>query len=264
MRLLVAGYGYVGEQIAARFEGEALGVRRTPTQGAIRADLLDAEGLRAALPGRFDALVYAVSAGERSEEAYRRAYVEGLRSTLHALRDHPLRRIVFVSSTAVYGDAEGWVDEDTVCEPSAFNGEVMREAEEVAIAAGGTALRLGGIYGPGRTYLLRSVEAGKPSSNKYRNRIHRDDCTGAALHILQMQDPAPIYVGVDDAPAPLSEVTAFLADQLGVPHPPVEESEPRGKRCRNDALKSTGWTLTYPTYREGYPPVIADHLSSRP
>ena len=43
-------------------------------------------------------------------------------------------------------------------------------------------LRLGGIYGAGRNYMLRKLMRGRmpmPGQTHYTNRIHRDDAVGA-------------------------------------------------------------------------------------
>ena len=52
------------------------------------------------------------------------------------------RRVLFVSSTAVYGDAGGgWVDESTTPAPGGFSGRILREAEDLLLTRlHGTAL----------------------------------------------------------------------------------------------------------------------------
>ena len=71
---------------------------------------------------------------------------------LAALDASHLQRIVFVSSSAVYGEHRGgWVDEDTPPAPQGFNGRILLEAEALLAARpeSATALRLAGLYGPG-------------------------------------------------------------------------------------------------------------------
>ena len=72
----------------------------------------------------------------------------------------------------------------------------------------------------------------------------------------------PIYVAVDHDPADLRDVIRFLADELGVASPPVADlaSETGHKRCRNDRLVRSGYPLSWPTYREGYRPLIRELL----
>jgi nucleoside-diphosphate-sugar epimerase len=134
-----------------------------------------------------------------------------------------------------------------------------------------TSLRLGGIYGPGRTRLIDQVRSGSaviPEDLRYTNRIHRDDAAAAIVHLATMADaPAPVYVGVDDEPADLGAVLRFLASELGLPEPQAGDAGPaRGgnKRCRNDLLRKTGFNFTFPTFREGYRDVIAGNGSRHP
>ena len=98
--------------------------------------------------------------------------MDGLAHVLDALERDGVtpRRVLFVSSTAVYGDAGGgWVDESTTPAPGGFSGRILREAEELLrsrLRGTGTApvvLRLGGIYGPGRTRLIDQVRGGHGS-----------------------------------------------------------------------------------------------------
>jgi nucleoside-diphosphate-sugar epimerase len=279
--ILIAGCGYVGSALArVRVErgDNVFGLRRTPIDlpsgvVAIAADLAVPRSL-ADLPGRLDVVIYAASPGGRDDAYYRTAYVEGLRNLLAALsaQDQHPRRIVFVSSTGVYGQTRGeWVDETSPTEPTHFSGRRLLEAEALlrASAHPSVVLRLGGIYGPRRTRLIEDVRQGRAAIARggphYTNRIHRDDCVGALDHLIELADPAPCYLGVDSDPEEEAVVLRWLAGVLGA-SPPREASrdEPRGarrsgsKRCRNALLVSSGYSFKYPSYREGYIAVLAE------
>ena len=277
-RVLIAGCGDVGTALGLRLHDdghEVWGLRRRPDRlppaiRGIAADLAAPSGLDA-LPAGIELVCYTAAAGGAGDDAYRAAYVDGVRNLLAALRDggHPARRFCFVSSTSVYGQDRGeWVDEDSPTEPNRYTGRRLLEGEALVRAAPmqGVVVRLAGIYGPGRERLIRQVLDGKPCQAEppsYTNRIHRDDCAGVLGHVLTIDDPAPVYIGVDNSPAPQCEVYAWLAERLGVP-PPVHERAADGeaarmnKRCRNERLRASGYRFRYPTYREGYADVLKD------
>lgn len=279
MTILLAGCGDLGTEAGLRFAAlghRVVGWRRSP--GKLPAAI---EGVAAdlgtpdlpAVPKDTTAVVIAVAADAPTEDAYRAAYLGGVTNVLDALERDGVRpaRVLFVSSTAVYGDAGGgWVDEDTVPAPGGFSGRVLVEAEDALrarLAGTGTAavsLRLGGIYGPGRTRLIDQVRSGSavvPEDVRYTNRIHRDDAAAAIVHLVSMPaDPAPVYIGVDDDPADLGSVLRFLAAAMDLPQPPVGDAGPaRGgnKRCSNGLLRSTGFTYVFPSFREGYRDILA-------
>lgn len=275
-RVLIAGCGDVGTVLGLRLHEdghEVWGLRReagrvpAPIRG-IAADLAAPSGLDA-LPGGIELVCYTAAAGGSGDDAYRAAYVDGVRNLLAALRDggHPVHRFCFVSSTAVYGQDRGeWVDEESPTEPNRFTGRRLLEGEALvrATAVQGVVVRLAGIYGPGRERLIRQVLDGEPCQAEppsYTNRIHRDDCAGVLRHVLLLDDPAPVYIGVDNAPAPQCEVFSWLAERLGVPpsaHQRAGNDVPArmNKRCRNERLRASGYRFLYPTYREGYAAVI--------
>lgn len=278
--LLIAGCGDLGialGEIAARDGAAVHGLRRDPSQlpAAIRplaADLTDRATL-AALPAA-DAVVYAAAAGRSDEVAYRTTYVDGVTNLLDALASagHVPRRFVFVSSTAPYEATDGrWVDETTPVAPAHWSGRALVDAEARVLEAapGAVVLRLGGIYGPGRTRLVDDVVAGRarwsPGPPRYGNRIHRDDAAAAVVHLLRLAAPEGLYLGVDHEPADLRLVLEWLAAALGAPPPrpsdaAVPPSGPRArsnKRCRNERLVASGFRFRYPTFREGYAPLVA-------
>jgi nucleoside-diphosphate-sugar epimerase len=276
--ILVAGCGYVGSALAGQLAADGArvaGLSRAPRnlpEGVVpvAADLVGPD-LEAALPADLDLVFYTASADSGDESAYRAAYVTGLSRLLEILesRARAPRRVLFTSSTSVYGQRDGeWVDETSRTEPASHRGRIMLEAEARLAASpiASVALRLGGIYGPGRTRLLESVRTGRATLPRavtaYTNRIHRDDAAGALRHLAFREVAPPLVLGVDDEPAERGEVLRWLAELLGAPAPPEVEPAPgapdRGKRCRNTLLRSTGYAFRYPTFREGYTALARD------
>ena len=275
MNVLIAGCGYVGSQLGLLLQRDGhrvWGLRRDPSVlpdeiELVAADLL-AEDLASRLPPAHR-IVYAASADGRDPDAYRRVYVDGVANLLKALQapGRPaVERFIFVSSTAVYADTGGdWVDEESLTEPENFRGSTVLEGERLALEArfSATVLRLGGIYGPGRTRLLEMVREGRarcPANGPiWSNRIHRDDAARALYHLLEMPDPAPVYLGVDEEPTPICQVYRELARMLGAPEPEVDPELTRrrsNKRCSSRLLRASGFTFRYPTFRDGYQAMI--------
>jgi nucleoside-diphosphate-sugar epimerase len=272
-RVLIAGCGYVGTALGLRLleHGHAVWALRRDPAGLpsafykLAADLANPDDL-CVIPSGLDHVVYTASAGESSDAAYERAYVTGLSNLLRAIATSSVRRMFFTSSTAVYAQTEGaWVDEDSETAPAHFSGRRTLQAEGLLRAAQtpSTVLRCAGIYGPGRTRLIDAVRQGTASmSERYTNRIHRDDIAGAILHLMAADEAPATLLLSDDEPAPQRDVTAFIAERLGVPlpsGPAPAEAPARGgdKRCNNARLRATGYALLYPTYREGYAAMLA-------
>ena len=288
MRVVIVGCGYVGlelaDQLAAR--GHAVtGVRRSDdgleaveavdgVDGAVRADATDPSSLPE-LPDA-DAVVFAASSGGRGAAAAREVYVDGLRNVVeeYGSRPSPPDRLVYTSSTGVYGDHGGsWVDEETPIEPTTEKTRVLAAAEAVAldeaadVGIDGTVARFAGLYGPERYRLERYLDG--PVTAGYLNMVHRDDAAGAVRFLLKadVARDEPVLV-VDDEPVEKHAFTDWLADECGVPRPEKRSKTERieagdlseaarrriltSKRCSNDRLRTLGYEFAYPTFREGY------------
>ncbi|MEX0448668.1 SDR family oxidoreductase [Spiribacter sp. 221] len=276
-RILIAGCGRLGSRLGLELAAaghQVTGLRRNPEGlpagiAPCRADLFDAD-LAARLPTGLDR-VYAILTPDRyDDEGYRETFVAGLERLCQALRasGNASSRLIFVSSTGVYGqDDGGWVDESSATEPTRFSGRRLLEAEAVAAThpGGAVIVRFAGIYGPGREVLLRRVARGAPCQAdppRYTNRIHEADCAGVLAHVGALATPAPVYIGVDDAPCTQCEIMDWLAAEMGRPTPPREPGTAGGRRCSNRRLQADGYRLRYPDYRSGYRSLLAEPRST--
>ncbi len=272
--VLIAGCGYVGAATADLFhaaewevEGwtysakSAARLRKTPYR--VRAvDLTDRNAVRTA-GGDFDAVIHCASSGGGGAESYRRIYLEGAQ---HLRAAFPKSRFLFTSSTSVYGQTDGsWVDETSAAEPARETGRILRQTEEFVRQEGGLVVRLAGIYGPGRSALLRKFLSGQArlegDGGRFLNQVHRDDIASALFHLVALSGDSlgknSLCNVVDDEPMTQRACYEWLARTLGRPVPPTAaapEERKRGasnKRVSNARLRKLGWDLRYPNFPRG-------------
>jgi len=284
MTTLIACCGDLGLNVAKRLMGHntsVIGLRRHPAASNpakndlfqwLAADLLDTESLFSLsnLAQDFTQVVYCVTPDQRTPEQYRATYVQGLQNLTAALGSddlgfvksgHNIRRWVFVSSTAVYGaSSDEWVDENTPTLPDSFNGKILLEAEQFLHQhhQNSVALRLSGIYGPGRNQIVQRIKDGVASAPidppHYSNRIHIDDAARAIEHVLSLPNPDSVYVVTDLLPLPMHTLYNHIAEQLGAPPVPIgpPPSGMSSKRLSSKRLVDSGFTHLWPNARIGY------------
>lgn len=279
-RILIAGCGDIGGALGTRLVADGhdvWGLRRSATplpagMHPLRIDLTNPAALDD-LPEAFETAFYILTPDAYDDAAYASAYVRGTENLVRALSRGGTgpERLIFVSSTSVYAQSQGeWVDETSATDPQSFAGKRLLEGEDIVLAGPvpGTVVRFGGIYGRGEGRLVKRVRNGSPCQESpplYTNRIHRDDCVAVLHHVLHLDDPKPIYLGVDCEPAPQCVVMDWIAAELGLPPPPraaADEGRKGGKRCHNARLRESGYRFLYPSYREGYLQSLSGRLSS--
>ncbi len=199
------------------------------------------------------------------------------RNFLEAIRDgQEPARIVYISSTSVYGDCGGeLVTEARPANPANHTGRRRLDAEEQFRRWGEkrsvpvVILRVSGIYGPGRVPmerilgrhpLLLAEEAG------YTNRIHADDLAQICLAAFEKGEAGDIFNICDGETSTMTDYFNAITDRLGLPRlPQVPLSEAReamtplmygymteSRRIDNTLmLKKLEIGLKYPTLKEG-------------
>lgn len=188
-----------------------------------------------------------------------------------------LKWVGYLSTTGVYGDAQGgWVDETAPLAPTTERGRRRVRAETAWSSIPNLPLhifRLAGIYGPGRGPFAKVREGTarriiKPG--QVFSRIHVDDIAQVLHASMQAPNPGMAYNLCDDDPAPPQDVILHAAELLGKTPPPeitFDEAElspmarsfyAESKRVRNDRIKTElGVTLIHPDYRSGLAAVLA-------
>ncbi|WLD59395.1 SDR family oxidoreductase [Salinispirillum sp. LH 10-3-1] len=274
-KILTVGLGDLGGRIAQSTQAafpsaQVVGMRRgegTPAGiSLLRHDAAepwkDAWAEPSTLQGLTD-VVLCISPGGRTIEAYQQAYLKVAHQSYAWLQRHaPQAHLWLVSSTGVYGQQHGeWVDEESATEPESPTAQVLVETEQFWLhsAQPATIVRPAGIYGPGREYMFRQAREGFTIADPepiYTNRIHIDDAARAVVHLMQRRvqglPVADRYNLTDKDPATLQEVLTWLQQRFGVT-PTEQRTLNRGsKRISNQRLLDTGFTLRYPSFREGY------------
>ncbi|MGD6979287.1 MULTISPECIES: sugar nucleotide-binding protein [Citricoccus] len=275
-RILLVGCGKLGTRLGqdlAAVGWDVFALRRDTASlpagfSALAVDLREPIGR--ALPD-VDAMVITLPPGTQDPGGQPDGYRASLQHLAAALPRVP-RRVVFVSSTRVF---EGYTDGRVLTEadapaPVTERGGTLLDGELLASDLfGAHVVRPAGIYGPGRTMLVRKVIEGAPVQYARRtNRIHEADLVRTLEALLLAADPPRLLHAVDQGPVPLGEVVTYIARQLGLPAPPRADPEVTSGTILSGArLLGLLGALTYPTFETGYAHLIAtgpDGTASRP
>ncbi len=286
--VMIFGCGYVGTALAEQLlaVGVRVGALTRNTEKAAQLRLmgvsevviadLDASTWHSQLQGTYAAVVNCVSSAGGGLDGYRRSYLNGQRSILQWAQGRGIKVYLYTSSTSVYPqDNAERVDETADTSGAPPTGQVLCESERLLAGAADFfdawyVLRLAGIYGPERHYLLdllRSGESVIPGVGDYLlNLIHRADIVRAISAALANRQPetSGIYNIADNQPPTKAELVAWLAEQLEVPSPifDPEQVSPRllrrggrmpSRRILNSKFCETfEWQPEYVDYRAGY------------
>ncbi|MDF7760058.1 SDR family oxidoreductase [Kosakonia cowanii] len=161
-------------------------------------------------------------------------YLQAMQEIVDSALAHRIPRILFTSSTSVYGDAPGIVKESTPRQPVTASGRVLKELEDWLHNLPGTQvdiLRLAGLVGPARHPGRFFAGKTAPDGQLGVNLVHLEDVIAAITLLLQSPKGGHIYNIC--APAHPTRETFYpaMARKLGLPAPNFTDSpaEKRGK-----------------------------------
>ena len=218
-RRLIVGCGYLGKRVASRWLAAGDTVYAT-TRKQTRANEFTTMGLHPLLgdvtaatdaPNSLrelpavDTVLWAVGFDRVAAASYEDVHVFGLGQLLDRLPGQP--RIIFISSTGVWGDGGGgFVNETTPPTPIREAGRVLVAAEALLHAhchGPGVSLRFAGLYGPDRLPRLANLLAARPlpvDPESWINLIHIDDAAAVVCEVAELPTPRPLYVVSDGSP----------------------------------------------------------------
>ena len=236
--LLIVGCGDVGLRVARLLRGRwrLLALTSSPARCAeLRAagvvplpgNLDDAASLNR-LAGLADAVLHlAPPPGHGARDTRTAALLQAL------ARKGRVRRVVYASTTGVYGDCDGArFDETRSVHPQTDRARRRVDAEERlrwhgrASGARITLLRIPGIYaadrpgGDPRERLLRGAPVLRAEDDVFTNHIHTDDLARACVAALVRGLPQRAVHVCDDGVLKMGDHFDLVADLTGLPRPP--------------------------------------------
>ena len=203
--------------------------------------------------------------------------LQGYRDSYYAIAKHVVRlgdhlpnlkRVVFISSTGVYGQNAGEIiDINTlVFAPTSATSQVILQTEQLLqqhFEDKSVIIRPSGIYGQSRLRLLTMARqlaaqstntASNYPSNTWTNRIMDTDLVSIIVKVITAGETVPVYLATDNAPVPLYTVLNYLATAQGLnlSLPCIEPTT--GKRIITN-LPAT-W-FNYPDWQSGYQHILS-------
>ena len=282
--VLIVGCGDVGQRVVRMLRGRWRVLALTSSQArvpALRAlgvcplvGNLDDAATLGRLAGLADAVLHlAPPPGEGADDPRTAALLRAL------ARSPRVRRIVYGSTSGVYGDAGGARFDETRATAPASDRARRRVDAETRLRWHGrrfgvavTILRIPGIYAgdrPGghpRERLARGTPVLRAQDDVYTNHIHADDLARACVAALHRGLPQRVVHASDDTELKMGDYFDLAADLCGLPRPPrITRDEARqqlpamqmsflseSRRLDNRRLKrELRLRLRYPTVREG-------------
>ena len=257
MKLLLIGNGYLGQAITREFRENGWEVTTVSLSGedaSLAADIGNPEAVAKLPPADF--IIHCAASGRGGADAYQHVYVNGCRNLVDTFPSIPL---LFTSSTSVYAQTDGSVvTEESPAIPDRDTGLLLLDAEAITLAAGGIVTRLAGIYGPGRSVILKKFLSGEAvieeDGRRFLNQIHRDDAAHAIFHLAISGRHRGIF-NVSDS-IPLSQLACYekLAEMFNLPLPPSgprDLNRKRGwthKQVSNTSLQAAGWQPRFSSF----------------
>lgn len=293
-KVFIFGCGYLGMRLADTLiaAGHEVGAL---TKNETFAKVLKARGITKVIVNRLESdswynlvgndytkIINCVSSAGNGLSGYESSYHEGQASIIQWAKSQSIERFVYTSSTSVYPEnSGGLVSEDSIKDESVHSdtAEVLRRSENLIESSQSHfdnyfILRLSGIYGPKRHYLLNQIQSCSViagSGDYFMNMIHVDDIVSAIIGLIDVKAdiPSGIYNLSDDMPTQKKVVVEWLANELGIVVPSFDKdlvtqrnalrkTRTNNRRIANTKIKEAmGLVLKYPSYKEGYTQIIS-------
>lgn len=269
-KVTIIGCGYVGKEVARLWQQQGLMVTATTTSPerveelhtvADRVRVLkgtDREDLQDCL---LDQQRVLVCVGSKRGANYEETYLNTAKTLAEVLPNTQVQQLIYTSTYSVYGQHHGAVvTEATPVQPATANGEVIAATEQTLLGLSGLkvcVLRLGGIYGPGRTLARiygRAAGQTRPGNGgEWANWIHRSDIVGA-IEFARSHSLSGLYNLVQDEIPTVRELIERVCDLNNLAPVQWDPSQPSARpynaKVSNAKIKAAGYQLAHPHFFE--------------
>lgn len=254
MHILFIGYGKTSKRIAKQLFLE--GHQITAISASFKEDAhihhiqQDVDHLDLSQIDPIDYVYVLLSPKESTLAGYQKTYVDTVPAIVEAIKVHPVKRLIVVSSTRVYNGCTGEFIDDTT-QPIAADEQgqcliQMEQAYQKAYPKQCVVIRPTGIYG---TSVERMIKLAQQThfyeTLHFSNRIHIEDLARFLASVIQSQYTEKSYIVSNSKPYPLHEVILWFQKKLNIPLLEYHPQKESGKKIYATALQASGFQLQH-------------------
>ncbi|TCB41530.1 NAD-dependent epimerase/dehydratase family protein [Acinetobacter terrestris] len=254
MHILFIGYGKTSRRVAKQLFEQ--GHQITTISQSLKTDefathlIQDVHQLDLAHVPAIDWVYVLLSPSQSTIEGYQQTYVDSFAPIVAALKQHPVQKIVVVSSTRVYGENKGErIDDESCIQPIDEQGQLLLKMEQLyqqAFPNQCIIIRPTGIYGTSVARMIKLAEMTQSYSKvHYSNRIHINDLARFLAQLIHVEHPENSYIVSNNQPTPLHETIQWFQRQLNLPELVLESQKEMGKRIYATRMLETGFELEH-------------------
>jgi nucleoside-diphosphate-sugar epimerase len=233
MVISILGCGWYGKALAKLLIQNGITVKGSATTeeklGQLSAEGIipflvkfDAEG-ESFDPAFFQCDVLVISITPKFRKGETAGYLPKIQRIIQTIHQYQIKRVIYISSTAVFGDHNSEVNELDDPHPDTESGAILLEAEKLfqnETKFKTTIIRFGGLVGPDRH--PGRFFAGKkdiPNGMAPVNLIHQQDCVGISTVIIQKNAFGYLFNACAPDHPPKADFYREAALKAGLPLP---------------------------------------------
>lgn len=155
------------------------------------------------------------------------SFVPKIKSLLNIIQESGIQRLLFLSSSSVYGKSGGVFDENTIPVPETQAAKALYEVEQIIMNCNipYVVIRLGGLIGENRNPIIHLQNRKISNPNGSINFVHQIDAINGISGLLEQTKRNGIYNLVSPHHPSRRAYYSFIAKKLKFPKPEFEKGE---------------------------------------